>query len=178
VLSIDCHTDDRALQLESLLAFKHLQRKLCQLTFRQSEQQCTAARQCPNRDGYGDVIWLRRLIDRTIRGSPHLNAGTVPKCRNDSSRRCQTTWTSTNDGNVHGFLSGGFKHSHADYFPQSSQLLPRLAAFAEFVYATGFMRVYAKIFALRRHLDLLRLDQSLKKPIKKLSETGLVKRHP
>ncbi len=37
------------------------------------------------------------------------------------------------------------------------------------------MRVYAKTFASRTHLDLLRLDQSLTKPIKKLSETGLVK---
>jgi hypothetical protein len=40
------------------------------------------------------------------------------------------------------------------------------------------VRVYAKTFASRTHLDLLRLDQSLKKPIKKLSETGLVKLHP
>lgn len=35
--------------------------------------------------------------------------------------------------------------------------------------------MYAKTFASRTHLDLLRLDQSLTKPIKKLSETGLVK---
>lgn len=86
---------------------------------------------CPNRDGYPacDVICSRRLINRTTRGPrvPHLDACTVTKSRNDSSSRGQTTWTSTNDGNVHGLLSGGFKHSHADYFPWSSQLPPRLA---------------------------------------------------
>ncbi len=126
------------------------------------------------------MTWLRRLIDRPrpVRGSPHLDACTAPKCRNDSSRRGQTTWTSTNDGNVHGLLSGGFKRSHADSVQQSSQLPPRLAAFDEIEYQRGFIKIHAKTFTLRSYPDLLRLDQSLKKPIKKLSETGLVRLHP